>query len=94
MKDTHKKEKFQNWISSFTVNSLFHTITEVTDVQGWINADVSGATTGSLNSLLPGIADHYGAEQPVDVFFHLDYIKDFTVKKGKQEMSARQGFTL
>jgi len=78
-KDTSRPEKFQNWLSSYTVNSFFNSFTEVLDPSIWIRADKikNAITCGKLNTLLPGIAEAYGANQPVDVWIHLHKIEDF-----------------
>jgi len=51
-------------------------------------------TCGKLNTLLPGIAAAYGAEQPVDVFIHLHEIGEFSVAEKNSEMKAQSTFDL
>lgn len=39
LKDTSHPEMFQNFISSYTINGFFNSLTEVMDVKGWIHAE-------------------------------------------------------
>jgi len=95
-KDTSRPEKFQNWLSSFTVNSFFNSLTEVADPSIWIRADKTNdaVTCSKLNALLPGIAEAYGADQPVDIWFHLHTIENFEVFEKNSEMKAQSTFDL
>jgi hypothetical protein len=59
----------QLYVSAYTMDSLFGSITEVTDLKGWLRASTSHVTTTMLNTLLPGIVSKYGGGQPVDIWF-------------------------
>jgi hypothetical protein len=60
-------EKFQTYISSYTINSFFSSFLEVAGIKGWIrSASIPEKvplqlTTTTLNVLLPGIMSYYGA---------------------------------
>ena len=60
LKNPDHDEKLQFELSSFTINSFFSSLTEVADVAFW--ARDTGVTCSSLNKLLPGISDYYGAD--------------------------------
>ncbi len=77
-------EKFQTYISSYTINSFFSSFLEVAGIKGWIrSASIPEKvplqlTTTTLNVLLPGIMSYYGAGQPVDVYFDVYSLGSFT----------------
>lgn len=75
-KDTAHPEKFQAMLSSFTINSFLHSVTEVMDLEFWLRDDV---TCSQLNTLLPGIAEYYGADQKVDIYVKINSIDNFEV---------------
>ena len=64
-------EKFQTFISSYTIDSFFGSILDVAGISGWVRSGMTPLplTTTTVNSLLPGIMQYYGAGQPVDVHF-------------------------
>jgi len=64
-------EKFQTFLSAYTIDGFFGSLLEVVDVKGWVRSDSTPVpiTTTMVNTLLPGIVGYYGAGQPVDVFF-------------------------
>jgi hypothetical protein len=70
LKDSEHPEKFQNWISSYTVNSLLESVTEVKELKDWVRSDETegGITCGEINAIVPGIAAYYGADALVDIF--------------------------
>jgi len=45
-------------------------------------------TTTEVGILLPGIADYYGAGQPVDVWFNVTELGRFGVSEANTEMSG------
>jgi len=59
-------------------------------VKGWIRADKTKdfLTAGKLEVLLPGISEAYGANTPVDIYFHTYSIRDFTVNANDSEMKS------
>jgi hypothetical protein len=68
-------EKYQAYVSSYTIDSFFSSWLEVGTIKGWFNeADLPAwapfdMTTTTLNAFLPGIMSYYGAGRPVDVHF-------------------------
>jgi len=63
-KNTNNTEKFQAYLSSYTVNGFFTSITEVMNLTDWYNE----TTCGTWDILLPGISDAYGSDTTVGVF--------------------------
>lgn len=92
LKNLEHLEELQFSLSTFTVNSFFHSLTEVSDPQVWIRN--SGITCSDLNTLLPGISERYGGSAPVDIFFHLHQIDDFQVFGKNSETRATSSFDL
>lgn len=64
-------EKFQTFLSAYTIDGFFGSLLEVQDITGWSRYDAGpkDVTTTSLDALLPGIVQYYGAGRPVDTFF-------------------------
>jgi hypothetical protein len=94
-KDSERPEKFQNWLSAYSINSFLHTVTEVLPLSGMIKSEwLGGLTCGQLVALLPGIATTYGAAQPVDVFIDIHQLHDFHSFINNQEMRIQSDFDL
>lgn len=59
--DNSHLEQFQVYVSSYDIDGFFNSLTEVTELVGWIKSSMIPATapfsltTTSLNVLLPGI---------------------------------------
>lgn len=88
-KSADHSEKFQIWASSYSINSLFGTITEVFDMDFMVYAeDMNGLTAGMLAPLLPGMAQTYGADALVDLEIIVHRAYDFHSYAGNQEMTA------
>lgn len=81
-------DKFQTFLSAYTINSFCHSLTEVMDVKGWARASKTQMTTTKVNALLPGIMSYYGAGQPVDIFFQIYQLGDFESFADNQEMQG------
>ena len=68
-------EKYQAYVSSYSIDAFWSSWLEVATIKGWFNeSDLPDwapfdLTTTTLNALLPGIMSYYGAGQPVDVHF-------------------------
>lgn len=63
-----KKDELQLFISTWTIDSFWQSLIEVSNLQAWFySSDAFPMTTTSLNVLLPGIEKHYGANLHVDV---------------------------
>ena len=73
MKSALHPEQIQIFLSSYTINSFLHSITEVYEVKAWVRADKVGdmITCWQIEPLLPGLSAYYGEDQPVDIFFHI-----------------------
>jgi len=75
--NTTRNQKFQAYVSSYSIDSFFQSWVEVGTVAAWFNAsyipanDTVQLTTGALDELLPGIADYYGADLPVNIYFNI-----------------------
>lgn len=87
-------EKFQNYISTFTVNSFLSSMTEVMDPQFWLRAEQTGFTCELLNSFLYGIKDKYGDKTLVDVHVIQHEIGNFQVFDESSEMKLDSTFDL
>jgi hypothetical protein len=76
---TSHLEKFQTYLSAYTIDGFFGSLLEVSELKGWSKYDAGpkDVTTTSLDALLPGIVAYYGAGQPVDTFFQVWSLGDF-----------------
>ena len=78
--DTSKPSQYQAYVSAYSIDGFFSSIIEVIGAHGWVkNSELPTLTTTNLNILLPGISDHYGADQPMDVYFNVTQLGDFQV---------------
>jgi len=94
-KDTSRPEKFQNWLSAYTINSMFNSVTEVAPLQGMLKSQMLGnLNCGELITLLPGLPSTYGADQPVDVFINVHSLGNFHSYKDNQEMKLQTDLDL
>lgn len=96
LKDSSKPERFQNWLSAYTINSFMSSLTEVLKLDFVVKSEQIGdkLTCGKLVALLPGIATTYGADQPVDVKIDIITLQDFQSFEANQEMKLQTSFSL
>lgn len=93
--DASKSQLVQAHFSTYSIDSFFTSLTDVFNMQGWVNAtEVPELTTDLLNLMLPGIKDYYGAGVPVNVFFKIDRIFDLAVSEKKQAFSGKTNVQL
>lgn len=93
-KDSAKPEKFQNWLSAYTINSFLNSLTEVIKLDFVVKAETIKLTCGELVAVLPGIAQTYGADSPVDVKINIHTLHDFQSIADNQEMKMQTSFDL
>ena len=91
MKMTTHLEAFQNYVSANTMSSLLGTLPQVMTVGMWIYADEPHKynftmTTSSLNKLLPGIVNAYGADVPVDIYWQILNMENFQSQEAEQNL--------
>ena len=92
-KDTTTAAQFQFFTSEASVNSLFASWLEVGGVSGWVHeTDVPASlpfdlTTSQLDDVFSGMEAYYGPDLPVDVFFNVTSLHDFTVKHAEETVS-------
>ena len=73
-------------MSSYAIDGFTTSMLEVFNIEGWFNSTmVPGGSpfqlnTDTVNVLMPGIASYYGSHLPVDVYFKVNSLGDFTVK--------------
>lgn len=76
---------FQAFVSSYSIDTLATSFLEVDEISGFFNSTEVPSisplplTTTTVDLLMPGIADYYGADLPVDVHFKILSFKNFTV---------------
>lgn len=88
LKDHDRPDKFQNWLSSYTINSFLESITEAANLHLNAPSTLTGMTCGKVSALLPGISEAYGADTPVDIKININKIGDFAVTEKNSQMSA------
>jgi hypothetical protein len=81
---THSKDhpdKFQNYLSTYLLNSLFNSYFLNHDVKLWIRSGMvdNAITCATLEVILPGISKAYGASTPVDIKLVIKNLADFQV---------------
>ena len=68
-----RPEHFQNYVSTFEINSFFEDVVQTHTIGGWVHhselpeSDQPQLTTTGLSTLLPGIVERYGPDVPVNV---------------------------
>lgn len=93
--DSTNPAGFQAYISDYTMDSLFSSLLEVRSLAVWFNAtevpaweDIPLTTTTVDAGLMPGIADYYGYDLPMDVDFNILTLHDFEVYENNEIMSV------
>ena len=75
---TEHIEKYQAYVSSYSIDAFWSSWLEVAAVKGWFNAEdlpekaPFNMTTTTFNAFLPGIMSYYGPGQPVDIHFEVE----------------------
>lgn len=92
--DLLKPEGYQNYVSTFTMDTFGAAITEETPLGGMVNgAYTTEITTSMLNALLPGIESYYG-DVPVAVHFSITKLGSFNVLEANPQINALATMTL
>lgn len=100
IKDDTKPEKFQAFVSAYTLDSLTSSFLEVSKIEGWLLADYLPdsspvqLTTTLLDLALPGIEDYYGADRPVDLFAKVKTLGNFEITEADSMLSGNTGINL
>ena len=98
--DQSRPEKYQAFLSSYAIDGFFNSFIEVVGIHAWFNStEVPAAapmslTTSTVDILLPGIKDYYGADLPVDVYYNVTKLGSFGVSEANEEMSGLASLTL
>ena len=98
--DTSRSEKYQAYVSAYSMDGFFSSLIEVVGIHGWANStEIPSAipiklTTDTIDLLLPGIKEHYGSGLPVDVRFNVTQLGDFQVSEANEEMGGTTTLTL
>lgn len=82
---------FQVFMSAWTLNSFFLTVNEEFNISYTLAAadhPELQLNTGFINTGLPGIANYYGPDQPVDVEMTLLYVQNVTTRLDDETVSA------
>lgn len=97
--DSSQPEKYQAYVSAYSIDGFFNSLIEVEGIRGWFNAtEVPDwapveLTTSTINLLLPGIQKKYG-DRPVDVKFNVTSLGNFQVSEANEEMSGTTSLNL
>ena len=69
-KDEEMPDKIQSFLSTWTINSMLNTMTEVMEWKFWLRANLTRdkITCSMVEVLLPGISEAYGPDRPLDIF--------------------------
>jgi len=92
--DSTKSEKYQAYVSAYSIDGFFNSLIEVVGIHGWVNSTSVPASipvqlnTDTVDLLLPGIKKHYGSGVPVDVRFNVTSLGNFQVSEANEEMSG------
>lgn len=79
-KNATNPAKLQGFVSTYCIDSFFTSMLSVFNATAWINATmVSSLNTTSIDILMPGIKDHYGAEVPMNIKATLQKVEDIDV---------------
>ena len=79
-------EKYQAYVSAYSIDGFFNSMIEVIGIKGWVNATEIPASvpltldTKTVNILLPGIEDYYG-DIPINVQFNVTKFGNFSVSE-------------
>jgi hypothetical protein len=98
--DTSRPEKFQAYVSAYSVDSFLSSWSEVGSIDFWFNATevpanaTANLTTTTLNILMPGIADAYGEGLPCDVKFHILNFGNIEITADNQEIFTNVDLTM
>ena len=98
--DSTRSEKYQAFVSAYSIDGFFSSLLEVEGIHGWFNSTMVPdwspvtLTTDTINLLMPGIVSHYGAGLPVDVHFNVISLGSFGVSEANEEMSGLTTLTL
>lgn len=98
--DSTRSEQYQAFLSSYSIDGFFSSAIEVVGIRGWFNSTEVPATvpmsltTSTVDILLPGIKDHYGADLPVDLRYNVTTLGNFAVSEANEEMSGTGSLTL
>lgn len=97
--DIYKSQKYQAYVSAYSIDGFASSLIEVFDVAGTIRNDMlpenlqSILTTSTLNLLLPGIQKYYG-DLPMNVAFAVTKLGDFGVESENTLMSGKSSLDL
>lgn len=92
--DKLKPEGYQNYVSTYSLDGFFGSLTEETTITGWVNKAYSTKiTTGELNAFLPGIQGYYG-DVPVAIKFEIQKLGSFSVTEANPMIGALGTITL
>jgi len=81
-------------VSAWSIDTFFQSSTNVTTLAAWLNATAIPANStvqlncGTLDELLPGIADFYGADRPVNLHFKVMSFGNIGIYEDNQEMDG------
>jgi hypothetical protein len=86
--DASKPEGYQNYVSTFSLDTIGSTITEETTISSWVNAAyTTSITTGRLNAFLPGIQAYYG-DVPVAINWSITKLGSFGVTEANPQVNC------
>jgi hypothetical protein len=92
--DATKPEGYQNYISTWTMDTFGAALTEETPLGAWVNKSYNTTiTTGQLNPFLPGIQSFYG-DVPCAIHFSITKLGSFNVLEANPQINALATITL
>lgn len=91
--DSSKPDKYQAYVSAYSIDGFFNSFIEVFGINGWVNSTSVPSeipvklNTDTVNILLPGMSKHYGTA-PVDIRFNVTSLGGFEVSEANENMSG------
>ena len=92
--DSSRSELYQAYVSAYSIDGFFSSFISVFGIDGWANSTMIpqeaalSLTTTTVDLLLPGIVDYYGVDLPVDIWYNVTSLGNFTVSEANTEMSG------
>mmetsp|Transcript_64074 Transcript_64074/g.88611 ORF Transcript_64074/g.88611 Transcript_64074/m.88611 type:complete len:286 (-) Transcript_64074:54-911(-) len=87
--DTHEHAGLQFFASAWTLNAFSTTLFQEVNLEIPLLASmIPEFTTSFFNTGLPGIADYYGPDQPVDVYLNIKSVQDITTVANDSTISG------
>ena len=102
IKNTEHAEKFQAFLSTYVIDSLFDSYLKVGKIEGELKSVMLPSTSPiqlntndtTMNLVFPGIKSYYGADVPLDIHLKFHRIGEFDITYANQNMAGLADFDL